>query len=211
MANPVQWTVDQFWAQLQSVKNQITAVDSSLASNKTQLQAMYTTARTAGDTHGMAVLNPLIHQNSVLRLSYLKPIKDDFNKAVAAASNALKAAGLTTPQLSGMGVVPALVIVPVICVTLVLGMIAAVKIVNRMTQAQITDTETTKAILTNPNTTPAEKLALADAQKKAAEQRLKDNPPPFDVGALVGPLALVALIVLGPQIMRMLPARRGAA
>ena len=211
MANPVQWTVTEFYAQLQSVKNQITAANAALNNNKAQLTAMYTAATKANSAADKAALTPLIHQNSVLRLSYLKPIKDDFNQAVAAASSALRGAGLTVPNLSGMGVVPALVIVPVVAATLLAGMITAIVIVNRMTQAQITQTATLNSIMTNPNTTTADKLALAAQQQAETDALRKANPPPFDFTSLVLPLALVALIVLGPNLMRLLPARRATA
>lgn len=211
MAGAVQWSINQFWGQLQNLKSQIDQVDSTLRANKARLTALYSAARAANDPRRDAMLGPLIHQNSVLRLTYLQPIKDKFNAAVKAADSALRSAGYTTPQLNGLGVVVA--IAPAAAVTAVLLALAAVAVVMRLTQAQVTNTETVAKIIADPTTTPEQKLALAKGVAEATDKMNKSLPPPggFDFGDLVPLAALVAIILLGPRILDMLPKRRAAA
>lgn len=216
MSGPAQWTVDQFWTQLQRVETQIKAVDASLQSDKATLTALYSRARQMLDpagAHDRAYLDPLIHQNTVLRLSYLAPVKTKFNAAVSAASSALRGAGYTTPNLSGLGVVPAVIIVPAVAVAALGVAAAAVLIVNRMTQAQVGRTATARGIFGDTSTTPAQKLALAEAFQREMETEKATSPPPLgvDLGFIVPAIALVALIVLGPQLLRAFGPRRAEA
>ena len=213
MADAVQWTIDQFWAQLQNLKTQIDQVDTGLKANATQLGAMYSTAARNYDPYRDVMIAPLIHRNTELRITYLAPIKTAFNNAVGAASNALKAAGYTTPTMNGMGVV--FVIAPAAAVTLVVLALAAVAIVWRLTQANITRTGTIAAIFNDTHTTPEQKLALAKANTDAMKQEdvnaqhdLPKLPGIFDPTQLILPLLLIAAIVLVPKFV---PARRAVA
>lgn len=209
MAGAVQWTIDQFWGQLQKLKSQIDAVDAALNTDKARLGTLYKQLQSRYDPSADAFVAPAIHQNTVLRLTYLKPIKDDFRKAVNAASGVIRSAGYTTPTLSGLGVLPA---VPVIAVTLVIACLSAVAIVWRMTQAQVNRTNAMLAIYQDPNTTADQKLALAKSMK---DQIDADNrtPPPlgFNLGDVTTLAAIVAVIVIAPSVLRMLPGRRTAA
>ena len=216
MASPIQWTVTQFWNQLQNVQNQIKAVDAKLQADKATLTALYSQARQQYEpagAHDRAYLDPLIHQNSVLRMSYLAPVKSKFNAAVAAASSALKSAGYTTPNLSGLGIVPALIIVPAAAVTALGLAAAAVAIVYRMTESQVNRTATARAIFSDRNTSPEQKLQLAGAFQQEMEAEKKNAPPPpgFDVGWILPTAAVIALIVLGPQLLRAFGPRRAEA
>jgi hypothetical protein len=215
MAGPVQWTVTEFWKQLQNVQNQIKAVDAKLQADKATLTALYSAARKQLDpagAHDRAYLEPLIHQNSVLRMSYLAPVKSKFNAAVAAASSALRGAGYTTPNLSGLGIAPAVIIVPAVAVA-ALGIAgAAVLVVYRLTEAQINRTATARAIFSDTRTTPEQKLQLAGEFQKEMETEKKTAPPPaFDTGWIVPAAALIALVVLGPQLLRAFGPRRAEA
>lgn len=206
MAGAVQWTVDQFYAQLQALKSQIDAVDSTLTANKNQLAKMYDTARRNYDPARDVYLAPLIHQNTVLRLNYLAPIKAKFNEAVAASSKLLRSAGYTTPALAGLelGVLP---IVPVVAAAAVIVALAAVAVCYRLTQAQVTNTNAMAAIMGDKSTTAEQKIALAKTITEQTKQQQRANPPLFDPNALVMPLALVLAILVVPK---MLP-RRAAA
>lgn len=210
MAGVVQWTIDQFWNNLQSLKSQIDQVESALLADKARLTALYSTARQNMDPARDVYLTPLIHRNSVLRLSYLQPIKDKFTQAVNAASAALRAAGYTTPNLSGMGFVFA--IAPAAAVTLVLVALAAIAIAWRLTQAQITRTDAMAALFSDPGTTPDQKLALSRQQQQQMSAEDKANPPlGLDLGKLLPIAGIVALIVLGPRILDMIQSRRRAS
>ncbi len=219
MANAVQWTVTQFWGQLQRLSDAINAVSAQLGADKAQLTQLYAKAKATPDPKGAqdrALLQPLIHRNSELRLTYLAPIKAKFREAVSAAAAVLKSAGYTTPQLSGVAEpesagLGALPLVPVVAVAAVLVALAAVNIVSNMTAAQRQRTAAIAAVLADKGTTPAEKQALIKSVTDAAKQEAKANPPLFDPSSLVLPLALVAVIVLGPNLLRLLPARRAAA
>ena len=206
MASAVQWTVDRFWSELQALKSGIDAASSALEQNRTELAGMYARARAAYDPARDAYLAPLIHRNTTLRITYLKPIRAKYNQAVNAAGAAIRRAGYTTPGLAGLGLAPA-IIVPAVAVAAVVVALAAVAVVNRMTQAQITRTNTMARIM-NGGGTAAEKLALAKAITDSANAESRANPPLLDFGALALPLALVAAIVIVP---RLLPARRATA
>ncbi|HYM67752.1 MAG TPA: hypothetical protein VEW68_10705, partial [Patescibacteria group bacterium] len=88
----VQWGVDQLYSGLQELKSKIDAVAADLNADKAQLAQMYDTARQNMDPARDVYLAPLIHQNTVLRLTYLKPIQDKFNSTVAAASKLIRGA-----------------------------------------------------------------------------------------------------------------------
>jgi hypothetical protein len=212
MAGAVQWTIDQLWSGLQQLENQITSVESTLNANKAELTSLYAQARAEYDpagAHDRAMLDPLVHQNTVLRLSYLAPIKARFNQAVQLAATALRGAGYSTPQLTGLGVVIA--IAPVAAVTLVLVALTAIAVVYRLTQAQTDRTATMRALFTDASATPAQKLALAAAMKQQTEADTHANPPlGLDFGAMVLPLGILAVILLAPQVLQTFRSRRAA-
>ena len=204
MANVVQMGVDAFWAQLGNLQAKARAVLADLDTDKAQLQAAYTATRSDPDTRRRAVsqtaLQPLIHNNSVLRLRY-RDLVAKFNQAVSAASSALKSAGLTTPQL---GAVP--ILVPVVAVTALGVAFAIYQTVRIQTDAQRRATSALLAILNDPNSSPDEKAAAAAAIAKTATQK-----PPDLFASLVPILGIVALIVVGPQLLRTFESRRAAA
>lgn len=208
MPNAVaQWTVAQFWNQAQSLKSGIDGVEARLNANKADLQAIYTQMRINMDPSRDAFVAPLIHQNTVLRISYLAPIKAKYNEAVTAAKNVLAAAGYgyMAPYgggLAGLGLGP--LVVPIVAVSAVLVGLTAYAIVYRLTEAQIIRTNTVKAIMTNPSTTMEQKAAQMKLLQDEIKTEGQNTPPPlgFDVKALVPVLGLVALIVLGPSLVR---------
>lgn len=208
MASVVQWTIDQFWNQLQSLKSQIDQVDKALTADKLKLQSMYTYAREHYDPARDVYLAPLIHRNSELRLNYLAPIKRKFADAVNAASTALKAAGYTTPTLSGVGFVFA--IAPAAAVVIVLAALSAVAVVWRLTQAQVTRTDAMARLFNDPSTTPEQKIALSKQMQDQISKEPK-NPLGFNVNDLLPLAGVVALIVLGPRILDMVSRRRATA
>ncbi len=211
MAGAVQWSIDQLWKGLQSLKNQISAIDAKLNQDKAELTTLYAWARQEYDPAGAydrALLTPLIHQNSVLRLNYLKPLKDKFTQATNLASDALRRAGYTTPGLSGLGAV--FVIAPAAAVTIVIVALAAVATVAVLTESQRNRTKAMLAVMQDASTSPAEKAALV----KQMEEEIAKEPKLLlgqDVGWVVPALGVVAIIMLGPSLLKALPARRTAA
>jgi len=211
MPGPIQWTIDQLWSGLQQLENQITSVESTLNTNKAELTALYAEARAEYDpagAHDRAMLEPLIHQNTVLRLTYLAPIKAKFNQAVNLAAGVLRGAGYTTHTLTGLGDA---VVVPISTITIVVVALAAIAVVYSLTQSQIQRTATMKALYADPSTTPAQKLALAKALKDQTDADTHANPPlGIDLGALIPVLGILAVILLGPQLLQMFRSRRAA-
>lgn len=208
MANIVQMGVDAFWGQLQNLETGARNVLADLNADKAQLQAAYADSKRdpnpASRAASQAALQPLIHNNSVLRLRY-RDLVAKYNEAVAAASSVLKSAGLTTPQL---GAVPLLVLVPVAAVAALGVAFAILEAVRLQTEAQRKATNALLAILADPNATPDEKKSAAAALAKGAAK-----PPPGlfpDLGQLVPILGLVAVIVLGPQLLSAFAPRRAA-
>jgi len=210
MPGAVQWTVDQFMAQLQGLKGQIDQADAALVADKARLTQMYTYAREHYDPARDVYLAPLIHRNSVLRLSYLNPVKQKYTEAVNAAAGVLRSAGLNAPNLSGLGVLP---LVPVIAVAAVVVALAAVAIVWRLTQAQVARTNAMAAIFSDPSMTPDQKVALSRQQQAQMTAEDRASPPPlgFNFNDLLPIVAVIAAIVLVPPILKMLPARRATA
>ena len=209
MAGAVQWTIEQFWGELQNLKGQLDQADAALRADAASLGALYAQLRTRMDPMRDILVAPQIHRNTEIRLNYLNPVRAKYVQAVNAAAGALRGAGYTVPALGEVGILPAL---PVVAITAVVVALSAVAICWRMTQAQVNASATVRAVFSDTHTTPAQKAALANSLQAAFEAQKKATPPPpgFDLGALVPLAAIVAAIVLGPQILRMLPAGRRA-
>lgn len=210
MAGAIQWTIEQFWGELQSLKNQLDQTAAALNADKLRLQGMYDAARRNYDPARDLYLAPLIHRNTELRLRYLKPVRDKFNEAVNASAGALRGAGYTVPTLGEVGILPA---VPVVAVTAVVVALSAVAIVRRLTQAQITRTNAMAAIFQDSHTTTEQKIALSKQMQAQVTDENKHTPPPlgFNLDMLVPLAAIVAAIVLVPPILKTLPARTSRA
>ncbi len=204
MANAVQWTINQLYGGLQQIANGFKAVSADLDADKAQLTSLWSSTKAdtnkARAANNQKLLAPLIHQNSVLRLSYLAPIRSKYNQAVQLASDALKKAGYTTPGLSGLGFVIA--IAPATAVVLVVAALALLATVVVLTESQRGNTANVARIIGDANATPAQKQALL----KALQDELKA------AGIDFGPLAWVAVAVAAAMIVpKLLPARRAAA
>jgi hypothetical protein len=209
MANVVQMGVDAFWAQLQAVENRAKRVIADLNVDKARLQAAYTSTKNDPDTRrraqNQAALQPLIHNNSVLRLRY-RELVAKFNATVQAASDILKRAGLSTPGLSGceqLGVAP--LVIGGVAVAGLAAMLLILKAIETATQSQRQRTDALIRCMEDPSLTP-------EARERCAAALRADTPKGLlDLSGMVPALAIVALIVLGPQLMRTIGARRAAA
>ena len=211
---PVQWSIDQLWNQLGKLQSLAKSLKADLDADKAQLTRLWHDTTLDKDAkrraENQALLKPLIHNNSVLRISYLAPVTAKFQSAVAMAGSALKGAGYTVPTLGGIGIVVA--IAPLAAVTIVVAALAIATTAIVLTQAQRDHTASVARLIAS-NATPEEKKALLDAmaaEEKAAGPGLKP-PGPFDVGALIPLAGIVALIVLGPELLRTFRPRRASA
>lgn len=98
-----QWTADQFWRQVQWVAQQGASQKARLDAQKLQLQNAYTAARNANDQDKMTALQPLIHQNSDMRIRW-NNLRDQFNSVVNQARSFLAQHGINEPPtLAGLG------------------------------------------------------------------------------------------------------------
>lgn len=209
MAGAVQWTIDQFYSQLQALSSQIDAAAAELDADKQQLGATYAAMQAQNDPYRDAFVAPLIHENTVLRLDYLGPVRDKFNQAVTATSGLLQDAGYTTPGLSGLGILPA--VIPAAAIAAVVVALAAVAVVAMLTQNQRARTAALIAGLADPTKSAADKQALADALTQDSKNDRAANPPLFDPSSFVAPLLIIAAIVLAPTLLRTFGPRRALA
>jgi hypothetical protein len=212
MANVAQMAVDAFWAQLTRLEALAGRLRADLAADKLELQNAYTAARANPDPEqgaaAMAALNPLIHNNSALRMRF-NELNAAFTNAVNGASAVLKRAGLSTPALSTLsGLGQAQLLVPVVAVAALATAFVIYQSVRTATDSQRRATAAMLDILRDPSSSPADKAAAAAALRRAAS-----IPPvnPFDLGALVPIGVIVLAIVVGPQLLRQFGPRRAAA
>jgi hypothetical protein len=214
MAGAVQWTIDQLWKGLQQLYNQIKSVEASLNQDKQELTELYAFAKKEYDPAGAydrAMLEPVIHRNTELRLNYLQPIKQKYLQAVNLATAELKKRGYTAPVLSGLGDI---VIAPAAAITIVIVALSAVAAIALLTQSQRDRTATLKYIMGDNTTTPEQKLALVKGMKDEIDKENKTPSPLNPLGNmdwLVPALAIVAVLVLAPTVLKALPGRRAAA
>lgn len=219
MANPVQWSIDQFYSALQSVWSLGTKAKSDLAADRTQLMHLWDVTKTQAPDVArahQAILTPLIHQNSVLRTQYLAPLMDKYKTAVNAGSSALRAAGFTAPTLAGYGMGAIPIIIPAVAIAAIIVALSAASIIANLTDAQRKNTATAAAIIGDASLTPAQRAselaALATSAKAVSEAATKNNPfGGFNLGDVVPILALVAAILIVPKVLPLIPRRRAAA
>jgi hypothetical protein len=122
VASLPQWTADQFWNQVQWVAAQGREQKARLDQQKLDLQNTYSAARAANDTAKMAALEPLIHQNSVLRLRW-NDLRAGFNDLMGKARDFLAENGITEPPV--LAALPA-VVVPILWIAAAIAVIAIV-------------------------------------------------------------------------------------
>jgi hypothetical protein len=211
MANPIQWSVDTLYNEIGKLEAEGRNEIAALNDQKARLQDAYTRARTANDQPMMTFLQPLIHRNSSLRIK-AKEFAARFNELVGKASGFLKHAGLTVPAtITGMGIAPALVIVPAAVVAV--GLICW-GILHEMNSGRIaidnalqTQGPELLKIIQDPAAPPDQKAAASAAYKKLlGEAGAQDDW----VKQLTPILGLVALIVIAPSVLKMLPGKRAA-
>lgn len=207
MAGAIQWTVDQFWRQVQTLQSQIATADQALRDDAKRLGALYRERGAQYDPSRDVYIAPLIHRNNVIRINYLGPVKAKFNQAMNAARGILSAAGYTVP--GSLGALGDPFVVPAIAVAAIVVAISAIIVVNRLTAAQLQRTAMLTKIYTDPSMTPADKQKAADTLRAQTDAEARAMPPPlFDFGSLVPVAAIAAAIVLGPQILSMMKAPR---
>jgi hypothetical protein len=196
-----------FWGQLQRLENLSHGLKADLESDRLALMKAYSAARSdpnksRGSTH-QQILNPQIHNNSVLRLRY-RDLTAKFNAAVSAASAALKKIGITPSTLSGLGQLGPIPVVPIIAVTALGAAFLIYESVRTATDAQRKATAGLLKILSDPTASDEQKKEAAAALRKTATTPTSDI---FGFGNLVPVLGIIAAIIIVPQVLKALPRR----
>jgi hypothetical protein len=211
MANIAQMAVNEFWASLKSLESVAKVEGAALEANRLKLIGASSAARKdpvkARSAQRQAALAPLIHRNSELRMQY-RDLVGRFNSAVKSAAGVIRKVGLAAPDtLSGLGIAPAVILVPIVAVA-ALGTAWAIAYSIQESRRNL-DKATDLAIRVagDPSATPEQRAAAMKILANAKETAPK-GPLGLDLESLTVPLLIVAAILLVPK---MLPARRAAA
>lgn len=181
-----------------------------MESNRLELMRLYSAAKADPDPVRGAktkrALEPVIHQNSVIRMRY-RDLSAKFNTAVTATRDILKRAGIT---LESTGLAAAPIAVPVVAAAAALTAWAIVEGIKAANNAQASAIRLIGEVYHDPNATDAEKEA---ARRKILELSTDPPPPgdPWGLGSLTPLLGIVAIILLGPPILEAMRSRRAAA
>lgn len=212
--NVAQWGVDQLVSELNRIQALAQAEWTALGQNSAAASDLY--ASDAIDAPTKAALEKWASRQA--------QIQRDFNTAYGVFRNAwdgaarfLNSIGLEAPSnpgLKGLGIVPALVIVPVVVVGAVTlaGLWFASIHESNLTQRQgLANQSKINDAYINGKITADQYRQMSDAEAAAAGPPKKPPGDPSDLfGMIVPALGLVAVILLGPRIMDMLPKRRAA-
>jgi hypothetical protein len=217
MPNPVQWTADRALAELNSAKAKFQAEWTAMGHNNVAVQHLVDRANqlTEPRARAAAIASANLWAARQVRL------QNDFIRAYGKwhdAYNALAAffrtVGLKAPPDTGLagaglGVVPAAILVPAIVAGVV---ITAITWAAWMHDQNVTQRD--GLAIQNKALDALINGQMSSADYQVATQRANDSArpkPPPGIGDLAGmlipALGLVALIVLGPSIMRVIPSR----
>jgi hypothetical protein len=209
VANLAQMAVDKFWKSVMQLEQAGRDERAKMVATRQKLIVAAHEARTDPDPDRskarMALLNPLIHENSVVRMRY-RDLAAKFNSAVHGARGVLAKAGLTVPHdLSGLGQIEttaAVILVPVVAVA-ALGLGWEIyNTVKAQNQANTDAVDEAIRVSRDPSASPADvSAARSSIMRRAA------TPPPahqglFDVSSLVPLAAMVAAIVIVPPLLK---------
>lgn len=207
MANPGQWTVDAFYAELKKLDTAGRQSIAGLNAQKLRLQNEYSLARNKNDETRMAFLRPLISKNSALRIQ-ARDFAAKYNDAVGKVSTLVRNAGFTVPPVMGLGIAPALVIVPAAVVASLLILWGIVNSMNRgrdaIDHALATDAPALLKIANDSSKSADERKAALAAYNKILDQAGAAD----DWTQMVIPaLGIVLAIVVAPTLLKSMPRR----
>lgn len=202
MANPAQMAMDEFWSQINKLESISGALKNDLEADRLKLMALWSATTRDPDraraAQNQAALQPVIHNNSTLRLRY-RDLAGAFNNALAFTRDAMVKAGYKPPtNLAGLGQVQLLV--PAVAVAALATAFLIYQSIRTATDAQRRATATLAKLVEDPTATPAERAAAVAALGKSAT-------PTDLMGQIVPVLAILAAIVVLPSV---LPKRRAA-
>ena len=210
MPSGSQMVVNEFWTSINALRDTANVENAALEAQRRKLIAASASARSDPDkarsADRQAILAPLIHRNSVLRLQY-RDLVGKFNTAVKAASDFLKKHGFTVPDQ--LGAVEAGVVIVGTAVA-VLGTAWAVAYAIQASRRSLDKAiDNAIRVANDPSATP-EQRAAAKELLKIADATLPKGPLGLDLGSLTVPLLIVAVIMVGPQLLSAFGRRRAA-
>ena len=204
-----QMAADAFWSKVTDLEHKAKLEATALEAQKLKLQRAYSAAKRDPDPErsadNRALLDPLIHKNSALRLEY-RELVANFNRAVDAARSFLERAGLRVP--SGLG--QAQLLVPVVAVAALGTALAILGIVASQRRSLDRAIDNAIRVANDPSASPEERKAAREVLEAAARTTPKGTGP-FDFSSLIPVLGILALIVLGPSLLSAFRGRRAAA
>jgi hypothetical protein len=210
MANVAQMAVNEFWTSINALRTTANTENAALEAQRRKLIASSASARSDPDkarsAQRQAVLAPLIHRNSQLRMQY-RDLVGKFNSAVKSASDFLTKHNFTVPDQLGQ-IETGVVIVGV--AVAVLGTAWAVAYSIQSSRRNLDKAiDNALRVANDPSATPEQRRAAQDLLK-IADKTLPKGPLGLDLGSLTVPLIVVAVILVGPQLLSTFGRRRAA-
>jgi hypothetical protein len=210
MANVAQMAVNEFWTSINALRTTANTENAALEAQRRKLIASSASARSDPDkarsAQRQAVLAPLIHRNSQLRMQY-RDLVGKFNSAVKSASDFLKKHNFTVPDQLGQ-IETGVVIVGV--AVAVLGTAWAIAYSIQASRRNLDKcVDLTIRVASNLNSTP-EQFAAAKQCRELATKTAPKGPFGLDLESLTVPLLIVAAIMVGPQLLSTFGRRRVA-
>jgi len=211
MANPVQWTVDRLLTELAKVKANAQAEFRAIGANNAAVTDLYAKSNQITDPAQRAQVRGALERWATRQAK----LQSDFNtawlryqSAYNGAAAFLRAVGMKAPasaSLSGLGAVPILVPIAIgAAVVIATEWLIAVH-ENNVTQREALANQAARfnALLAG-QISPADYVSASNADARLADQNKKK--PPGDWSDMIVPaLGLVALIVLGPRLLELMP------
>lgn len=220
MANPVQWGVDELYAMLnqivagaQAEAAQISINNQHLIDLNAQVQALPASAQ---KTELLSWIRSSVQRQAEIVGNY-RNLSANFASLAAKAKAWLTSVGITpsVPGLSGLGVAPALILVPVALAALAATAWAAVAYIHAKNAAQvaaISAHNAALAALVSRGASVADILALEkQSAAEVAATAPKGGDPLSSASGLIGMLILAgAVVMFAPMVRDMISKRRAA-
>lgn len=208
----VQWTADQLLAELAKVKAWARAEFAAMGQNSAHMSDLYVQADSIADPAKRAAARGGLEAWANRQAGLVRDFNAAWGRYLAAynaAASFLRSIGVNAPPdpggLSGLGALP---LVPVVVVGAVLLAAAWLAVVheNNLTQRQDLSNQAARfAAFVGGRISAGDYVTLSRADAALAEQNKKPLPGGGLQGMILPGLALVALIVLGPRLLELMP------
>lgn len=216
MANAAQWTVDQLLSQVDDLQAQFQTQFAAIGANNASVTDLYSQADGIEDPQMKAAVKANLQGIANRQVA----LQNDFNTAYSifrnsynAVASFLRSVGMNAPPitgLSGLGQVQLLVPAAIVGGVLLAAAWVAVNAANNATQQKhLANQQELLDMVKSGQITVAQYLAMSAADTAAMDKLKKPNPSDW-TQMVVPALGLLALIILGPQLLKLVPSRRTA-